>query len=144
MALNRESIYGALWSRLQALTANGFVTVERRLRHVNDVPQEEQPYLAMAQTGEVPHYEVGRTTQWTLNVVLYVYVKDPAGMEPGVLMNPLLDAITGVFAFDNTMGNSFTLGGLALWARMGPIETDEGTLGEQAIARIPVEILVNG
>lgn len=140
MALNRESIYGALWSRLQGLP--GFVTIERRLRHFNDVPDIEQPYLGFAQTGEIPDYEVGRTTQWTLNVVLYVYVKDPAGSVPGALINPLIDAINAVFAFDNTMGNSFTLGGLALWARMGTIETDEGTLGEQAIARIPVTIRV--
>lgn len=138
MALNREAIYGALWSRLEA--CDGFVTRERRLRHVNDVPREQQPYLCMTQGDQFPSYDVGRTTQWKLNAIIYLYSRAPDGEAPGPIMNPLLDAVTGIFKFDNTMGNSFTLGGLVNWCRMVQVDTDEGTLGEQSIVRISVEI----
>lgn len=145
MALNRELIYGALFTRLQALTSQGFVTVSRRLRHVNDVLDTEMPALFMAQGKETPSYEAGRTPIWYLRCTLYVYIKDPAGAVPGQLANSLMDAVTAVFTPDNPNVNSFTIGGLVHHCRIdGTIETDEGTLGEQMIAIIPIEMKAIG
>lgn len=145
MALNRELIYGSLFTRLQALTAQGFVTVSRRLRHVNDVNDTEMPYLAMAQGSETASYDAGRTPIWYLRCKLYVYIKDPAGAIPGQLANTLMDAVTAVFTPDNANVNSFTMGGIVHYCRIdGTIETSEGTLGEQMIAIIPIEMKAIG
>ena len=145
MALNRELLYGTLFTRLQTLTSVGFVTVERRLRHVNDVPSNQQPYLCMAQGNETPSYAAGRTTMWYLRCNLYVYISNPTGSIPGQLANVLMDAVTAIFTPDNPHVNACTLGGLVHHARIdGTIETDEGTLGNQMIAIIPIEMLAVG
>lgn len=142
MALNREAIYGAIYTRLAALTASGFITVSRRLMHVNDVGPSLQPALFMAQTAQSASYDTGRTTMWTLGVDIYVYAKTPpTSGSPGPTLNPLLDAIELAFKPDNANVNACTLGGLVQYVRLGAIETDEGTLGDQSIAIIPLEIL---
>lgn len=142
MALVRETIFAALFSKLQ--TVPGLVTVSRRLLHVNDVPASAQPALFLAQTSQRADYATGRTVMWHLSAAVYLYVKDPPGAVPGKTFNALLDGIANALAPDNAMTNACTLGGLAHWVRIGDIETDEGTLGEQAIARIPVEMFVVG
>jgi hypothetical protein len=142
VSLARETIYAALFAKLQAIP--GVVTTSRRLQHVNDVPAPQQPALYLAQTSQRADYATGRTVMWHLGAVIYLYVRDPAGSVPGQLFNTLLDGIANALAPDNAMTNACTLGGLAHWVRIGEIETDEGTLGEQAIARIPVEMWVVG
>lgn len=142
MALNTETVYAALAARL--FTVPGLVTTSRRLRHVNDVPDTQQPAMFLAQGLQTPSYETGRATQWTLNATAWLYVKDPASAIPGQVFNTLLNGVRAALAFDNVMQNACTLGGLAMWVRLGTIETDEGTLGEQAIARIPITMLVMG
>jgi hypothetical protein len=142
VALVRETIYAALFTRLQAIP--GLVTVSRRLQHVNDVPPSAQPALFLAQTRQLADYVTGRTTFWHLHAAIYIYARDPAGQNPGAILNPIMDGVNAALVMDNDMTNACTLGGLVHWARIGDIETDEGTLGEQAIARIPVEMFVPG
>ncbi|HXP74621.1 MAG TPA: hypothetical protein VN823_10790 [Stellaceae bacterium] len=57
-------------------------------------------------------------------------------------MNPLLDAIETALAPD-LVTNVQSLGGLVAhcWIA-GKVETDEGVLGGQAVAIVPIEILV--
>lgn len=134
----RETLFAALFARVSAVP--GLVTASRRLVHVNDVSPTAQPALFMAQTHQQAQYNTGRTTIWSLGAVLYLYVRDPAGAIPGQLFNSLLDGVEAALAPDNVQSNACTLGGLAQWVRIGDIETDEGTLGEQSIARIPIDI----
>ena len=142
MALVREVIYAALFDRLKAIP--GLKLTSRRLRSISDVPANQFPALFMAQTPQRPLYEAGRQTQWELGADVYIYAKDPAGQNPGAIMNPLMDALTNALAFDNIMNNACTLGGVALKCEIGEVETDEGTMGEQAIVRAPITILVRG
>lgn len=142
MSIKRETYYGALAAKLKAVP--GVKTFSRRLEHVNDVPPGQQPAVYLAQTGQVPTYQPGRTIIWELSADIYVYVRDPKNKEPGVIMNPLMDSITSVFAPDNQMVNACTLGGLCHKVEMGQIATDEGTMGEQAIAIIPITMTVVG
>lgn len=140
--MTREPIYAALFAKLQA--AASFKTASRRLRHWSDVPAGQQPALFMAQRAEsvVAQQPVpGLPKKVTLEVDVYVYVRAAANAAPGPLINPLLDAIDAALRGDPITGKQ-TLGGLCEHAWIeGTIETDEGTLGEQAVAIVPIRIL---
>ena len=139
----REPIYAALLGLLEA--AADFAVVDRRLRHWSDVSPAEQPALFMAQKSEVATIKtLGAPTVWTLAVDLYVYAhsSDPY-RAPAMVLNPLLDAVEAALAPSAATG----LQDLGLPATVqhayisGKIETDEGVLGDQAVAIVPVEIL---
>lgn len=144
----RELYYGALFNRLKTLEGAGVTTVSRRLKHWNDVPPEAQPYIGVAQVRERGSYNPGRTEAWYLDLVLYVYVTEPDtdNGAPSILLNQVMDLINGALQPDNTNTNACTLGGLFHYVRIAETgtDTDEGTLGAQAVARIPVEMLVVG
>jgi hypothetical protein len=141
--INREPIYAALFGLIE--TAADFTVVDRRLRHWSDVAPAEQPALFMAQKTELASIKtLGAPTVWTLSVDLYVYVhsSDPY-LAPATVLNPLLDAVEAALAPSATTG----LQDLGLPASVqhayinGKIETDEGVLGDQAVAIVPIEIL---
>ena len=141
--INREPIYAALFGLIE--TAADFAVVDRRLRHWSDVSPAEQPALFMAQKTELASVKtLGAPTVWTLSVDVYVYVhsSDPY-LAPATVLNPLLDAVEVALAPSVTTG----LQDLGLPASVqhayisGKIETDEGVLGDQAVAIVPVEIL---
>jgi len=137
--MNREAIYSALFTLVSA--APGLVTKSRKLLHWNDVPPSQRPALFMAQRRESTMQVTGRPTVWTLHVDLYVYVSTLGNDYPGQALNPILDAIATKLDYPYA-GQPQTLGGLVQWARIeGSIETDEGTLGNDAVAIIPVSIL---
>ena len=139
----REPIYAALFDL--AAGAAGFVTAERRLRHWSDVAPAEQPALFMTQKSEVASVQtLGAPTVWTLLVELYLYAhsSDPY-LSPATVLNPLVDAVEAALAPAATTGlQELGLPSMVQHAMIaGKIETEEGVLGDQAIAIIPVEIL---
>lgn len=139
----REPIYAALFDLVSA--AAGFVTVERRLRHWSDVAPAEQPALYLAQKSEAASVKaLGAPTVWTLSADLYLYVHsgDPY-LPPASILNPLVDAVEAALAPAAATGlQDLGLPSMVQHAYIaGRIETDEGVLGDQAIAIIPVEIL---
>jgi len=141
--ISREPIYTALFALVSG--AAGFATIGRRLRHWSDVTPAEQPALFQCQTRETATIRrLGAPTVWTLGIELYLYAhsSDPY-QPPATVLNPLLDAVMSALAADPTTGLQ-DLGLPAMVQRAfvaGKIDTDEGTLGDQAIAIIPVEIL---
>ena len=139
----REPIHAALFARVSG--AAGFVTIDRRLRHWSDVTPAEQPALFQCQTRETATIRrLGAPTVWTLGVELYLYAhsSDPY-QAPATVLNPLLDAVMSALAPDPATGiQDLGLPAMVQHAAIaGRIDTDEGTLGDQAIAIIPVEIL---
>ncbi len=143
--MNREAIYSALFALLS--TIPGIVTFSRRVRHWTDVPPVEQPALIQEQFEESARY-VGRAfpAKWTLslNLALYVNVGHDQHAAPSTVLNPLLDAI--VAALEAPEGQEEqTLGGLVSSCHVnGKIVIAEGgSLGPQAAALIPVEIVVS-
>ncbi len=142
--MNREPVYAALFA-LIANAAN-FATASRRLRHWNAVSAAEQPALFMVQKKETAKAAEGAPTVWRAELDLYVYCQASDDVSaPALSLNPLLDALEAALAprgADGIAGVQ-TLGGLAkhCWIS-GTIETDEGALGGQAVAIVPVEILV--
>lgn len=138
--MTREPIYSALFALVAA--APGLVTTSRKLLHWADVPASQRPALFMAQKREAIVQSTGRPAVWTLTVDLYVYVSTQGATSPGAVLNPILDAISTALDYRPGPGVPQTLGGLVQWARIsGAIETDEGTLGSEAVAIIPVNIL---
>jgi hypothetical protein len=141
--ITREPIYAQLFALVE--DAAEFVTADRRLRHWRDVSPPEQPALFMSQKGESAGVKVlGAPTVWTLSVDLYLYVhsSDPY-LAPAMVLNPLLDAVEAAIGPDPVTGiQDLGMPGTVSHAYItGKIETDEGVLGDQAIAIIPVEIL---
>ena len=139
--MNREAIYSALFAAVSV--APGLVTKSRKLKHWNDVPASQRPALFQAQKNEVAMVQTSQPTRWMLNVDLYLYVSTQGATSPGSVLNPIVDAICATLDFQ-AGGNRQTLGGLVHYARVdGSIETDEGTLGDDAVAIIPVAILTS-
>lgn len=141
--MNREQIYAELFERLKAIP--GLRTTSRKLRHWTDVDSSQQPALFQAQGRQIAtpgDPARGVPTKWTFLIDVYVYARTDGDRVPGTVMNPLLDAIEAVTKPDNPTQRVQTLGGLVerCWIE-GDIETDEGTLGDQAVAIVPFRIL---
>jgi len=144
--MNREPIYSALFATVAA--AANFVTASRRLRHWGDVGPAEQPALFQAQKSETAKRARGLPPRWTLEVELYVYAQAPDELTaPATVINPLLDAVEAALAPSGAdlATATQTLGGLVshCWIA-GKIQTDEGVLGGQAVAIVPIEIVIGG
>ena len=141
--INRETVYAALWDL--AAGAARFASTNRRLRHWADVAPAEQPALFMCQKGShAVVKKVGAPTVWTLYAEFYVYAHtDDPYLAPGTILNPLLDTLEAALAPSPVTGiQNLGLPAIVQHAYIaGKIETDEGVLGDQAIAIVPVEIL---
>ncbi|EHU2374009.1 MULTISPECIES: hypothetical protein [Acinetobacter calcoaceticus/baumannii complex] len=146
MSINREAIFMALFDLLKNI--DGFVTAERRLRHWSDVPDIEQPYLCLAQGQQSVAQgspATGVKPKWTLYADIYLYARTTGEQVPSSVLNPLVDAIEAALQPEfPEIEKCQTLNSLVTHCWIdGTIETDEGTLGDQAVAVIPISILVN-
>ncbi|HWK45126.1 MAG TPA: hypothetical protein VNT30_10410 [Stellaceae bacterium] len=142
MTAGREAIAQALFARVTG--TGGFATVGRKLRHWTDVQPAERPALFQVQKGETWQRQRGLPPKVTLHLDLYLYVgtaADPS-VPPAAELNPLLDAIQAALA-PPPSDSVQTLGGLVDHAWIsGRVETDEGVLGDLAVAIIPIDILI--
>lgn len=141
--MNREAIYGGFWAGLSAAVASSFITVSRRLEHWADVPATSQPALYQTSVGETSRTDTGQPARWELRLKLYVYARWDEGAAVYTL-NPLLDAITNYINQRHPIHGRHplvgTLPGVETIRVEGVIETDEGVLGDQQIAIVPVVI----
>lgn len=138
----RETIYAGLFTIVSG--SAGFVTKSRKLQHVQDVPAVNQPALFQIQGHQSADATFNLPTKWRLKVDLYVYAhaSNPGADGNGAtLLNTLVDAIVTALEPDKASGRQ-TLGGLVSHCAIdGDVETDEGLLGEQAIAVLPIVII---
>ena len=156
MALDREPIYTAIFTRLQAVA--GIVTCSRTWRHFDDVPMAQQPALFLTIGNEVCKPQRGMPPEWILSPTLHLYVRNDAtpSIAPGIQLHAFLKAIEAAFErtpaeasllngpFSDSGADSYgtTLGGLVNHCFIkGQIITDEGLLQKQALAIIPLEVL---
>jgi hypothetical protein len=142
----RETIYSALFALVSG--AADFTTAARKLEHWSDVGPEEHPAVFQRQLDEDRIQQRGLPSKVTLNVELYVYVHTLAqqlapNITPSQILNPLLDAIDACFPVDDQGNYVQTLGGQVshCWIS-GKTEIFEGMIGDQAVAIVPVSILV--
>ena len=136
----REPIFAALAKRLASIP--GIATFDRRHKHWKDVPASAQPALFMLAAGQTVERRGHGLSALTLRVQLYLYSRN----NDDTCQNDLLDAIDDALApidGDPDYGAECTLGGLASSCRIeGEIETDEGLLGDQAVAIVPIVVVV--
>ena len=137
---NREVAYLALFSKLSALGV--FKLVTRRLKHWQDTAPEDQPALFMEHSGEVTQQVRGQPARVMLELNLWVYVRSN-GQEVGPVLNPILDVISDALAPPKNGDHTQTLNGVVhhCWIE-GQTQIFEGDLGEEAVAIIPVKLLV--
>jgi hypothetical protein len=137
---NREVAYLALFSKLTALGT--FKLVTRRLKHWQDTAPEDQPALFMEHNGEVTQQVRGQPARVVLEVSLWIYVRSN-GQEVGPVLNPILDVVSDALAPPKNGDHTQTLNGVVhhCWIE-GQTQIFEGDLGEEAVAIIPVKLLV--
>jgi hypothetical protein len=140
--MNREAIYSGFFAQLQAIP--GVKTCSRKLQHWTDVPSEFHPAIFLAQGNEFVEPANGFPSKVTLRPTVYLYANTAGADNPGAVLNPLLDAIEAIINARHpvTGRNSLGMPQAVEWARIdGQIDTDEGVLGDQAVAQSPVAIL---
>lgn len=140
--MKRELYYAALFKRLQQMPSP--VQCERVLAHHEDVPANLQPAVFMTVTSQNAEQVTGLPTKYLLDAKVWIYAhRDTAGDVPSVTVNRILDELDEVLR--PPVGPAFkqTLGGLVehCWIE-GEIHTDEGWLGLQSIAVVPIRMLV--
>src|SRR4051812_4667554 len=155
----RETIYAALWEL--GASAAQFTSANRRLRHWADVAATEQPALFMSEKGgQAAIKKLGAPIVWTLYAEFYVYAhSSDFYLAPAAILNPLLDALEAALAPSPTTGiqnlglppslgrkaGNHTIRSSSQMVQhayiAGKLQTDEGVLGDQAIAIVPIEIL---
>ena len=138
--MNRELIYSKFFDLLKSV--GDFKVASRRLKHWSDVSPAQQPALFVSQRTELVTRTPGLNPVWDLHIDVYLYANTGGdkSIAPSQILNPLIDAIEAALK-PNPIDNKQTLGGLVQHAWIdGAIETDEGVLGDQAVAIIPVVI----
>lgn len=143
MAYSREEVYEALKTSIENLSL--FSTVSRKLAMWDQVPTEEQPYLGISQANETSDIVTGLPACWIWKLDLYIYVKAVGDELPSTKLNSLLDQVCAAINCMHPVTGKNDLGmpGVVEYCRVqGTIETDEGTLGDQAVAIVPVLIYV--
>lgn len=154
----RETIYKALFDLMKGTEINGepaFVYATRRMRTSSDVGSMQQPAFMMQQFAEritrmgsgLPKKQVMPVVFWLLFKpdALFTPVGDDNEIVPDTLINNYVDAFEDRLeppTLRNAPGGKQTLGNLVEHARIeGVIEFDPGLTDNQAVIRIPVEIL---
>ena len=162
MAINRESIFVALQSRLQTKLSSSVYEVTRRPLptatdgQVANPRPDVQPCVYIAQSSEHAEGMHGEPRLWTIDAKLYVYAFDGNDVNgPAPTVNQILglieDALTSQ-ASDAVEGKPFdmgqvgagptTLGGLVSDVEVTDILLDEGIFGRQGFAAVTLRIRV--
>lgn len=137
---SRETAFEALFNLMSAIPC--IKTCTRRLKHWQDTAAEDQPAIYLEHTGEVKQPVRGLPTRIVLELNLWLYVRSE-GNPVGPVLNPVLDSIEQALSPKNDGDHTLTLGGLVhhCWIE-GQTQIFEGDLGEEAVAIIPVKLLV--
>lgn len=137
-----EAIFAALFALAQNHIV-GVKTYSRTWKSWADVTATEQPALFQVERDYDVSQNWGVPPRYTLHADWIVYVNGNAADQlPSTQLNTLLNQIfTVIPPSDSTQIQ--TLGGLVkrCWIN-GKIETDEGVLGQQRVAIVPIELLV--
>jgi len=145
--INFETIYLALFNKIKVATYGtppvAFLTTSRRLRHWSEVPSGEQPALFQTETGIELVQQKGIPSKYLMKADLFIYAFNSDRISiPATILNQLVAAVNETLAPDPSTG--FQTLGLEnvshCWIE-GQIITDEGVLGDQAVAIVPIHIL---
>ncbi len=149
--MTREPLYAAVFAFFSALTVGAspaFATATRKIKTWEDCGIEQQPALLMRQMAERSTYKKGFPLVWRCDIALMLYVHTGAQMDdtvvPSQLLNPLLDAIEAAVRVDDPGNQAATLGGLVSHCAIeGDVQIFEGSLGDEAVAVVPLMFLTS-
>jgi len=138
---SREQIFAALFALVS--NATGFVTKSRTIKSWADVSPPDCPALFQLEGKQHAKSEPMVGTKWTFRAEFYVYVDQANALNGADLvsvLNTQVDAVVAALQAIPGLDNQ-TLGGRVTDVRVdGEIETDEGRIGQKAVAIIPVLI----
>lgn len=145
--INTELAYAALFDLLASLKkpSGSFVTVSRRLRHVEDVDPAQMPGIYQLQLSRTPEAQTfNGIATWILRAHWYIYVSAPNMNAPSSpLLNPRVDDALALLPQEPNQAIAITLNGQQVILTMdGPVEFFEGLLDTKAVARIPLKMIV--
>jgi hypothetical protein len=142
--MSREAVAAALFDKLKS--AANFGVASRILRHWSDVSPADMPALFLTQGSQQAQAGGNQPTIWRYQFTVYVYThsEDPA-VPPSTQLNDLLDALeASLIAGEGPLTGRQQLGlpNVVENCRFdGTIETDEGVLGQTAVAILPITVL---
>lgn len=136
--MNRNAIHTALKELYDGMAS--VVTFSDRLKGWSEVPPAEQPAVFLAKGDESIDEVKGQPSIVHLEYRLWIYTYGTdRSVSPAVQLNTILDEIQA--RTKPTVGHRQRLDGLVDHAWIaGSVETDEGTLGDQAVAVVPIRI----
>lgn len=138
----RNEINDALLARIEAVGL--FKTISRGLKHWSEVDRSDQPAAFLPIPQETFRADPsGMDTFRRFMFTLWVYVHgDEASAELSAILDAIELALQPQPMIDRDLDRT-TLGGLVHNVQIeGQIETDEGFLGPQGFARIPIIVLI--
>jgi hypothetical protein len=140
----REQVFAALFDQLKTLP--GLATCDRRLKSIQDIPDEGFPAAYQMQGNQKLTYE-GTTpplNTWPASWILCVREPDQS-QPPSTKLNQIIDAACAVIQPQPAALTKNTLGGLVEYVAIeGDIEIFEGVLGDRALAILPLKIVLGG
>ena len=145
MPTDFEPIVAALWAHLKE-NVQGISYSSRRLKPWTECPN--QPAMFLRHPNDEIAWASPQLSKAALSLEIWIYAKSAnlPDVASDVVLSDLITSVLNAFTPDNAMTRTFTLGGLlgmAGWARVeGKIDRWPGDLDTQAIAVIPVKVLL--
>lgn len=150
--MTREPIYAAVLAQLELLTEAPYnmqiPTISREFKEWSDVPASQQPAIFLVEEKETSKTVYGQPNVWTIRPSVWVYATKDGDTLGVQTLNTILDAVEKILsppiaAPPGQTPYVNTLGGLVYRASVtGDIDISGGYLGDQAVARISLEIVV--
>lgn len=153
MAIDHEAPFAALASRIQTYCRE-FISrpVSRRLLSWDQIGQAEKTAIAVVAISHSPGVGGPESAIWTLTAAVVIYSR--ADADPGSSAEPSLNRVIGsiesalerqsdetVIGPGQQIQRWTTLGGTVVWARPGPVEMEAGSVGNEGLAIMTVEML---
>lgn len=147
MSVDRDSIYEALFQLLKSKLGSSVTTIGRRHMMPPDLTSADQPAVFVVQGPEEKDPKPrGTPGKVTLHGFIIAYCYGPANTDGTTPLNILMKAIEDALVPDPAhpgIGPVQTLGGKVdrCWIE-GLTDVDPGIYGQQAVAIMPVHMLV--
>lgn len=146
MTIARETVYAAVFAKLQSLSLSPLITVSRRLRHLQELGDAELPACFQVQSAEDIQHVANMPPVYTFKVEWWLYTFEPdPHSAPSQQLNALLDQLEAALSPDFAGVLTQTLGRQVhrVWVA-GPMDIYEGVVLDRAMAIIPIHITVAG
>lgn len=152
--VNRQALWDAVAAWFQAITdadgAKVFRTFYKSAKSWAQVPPENCPSANLDPITEQWLVRQGLPPKLTMTALLRVYVvtnqdgDDVLNVDANAILNPIIDAVANAIIIDDPASECATLGGLVSHcAIQGKLERFSGTLANEAVAVIPIVIVVS-